>query len=220
MHIDFHSHTLPWADHGCEGRSVSKKQLEAAQNAGIDVLCVTPHFYPHRHNIASFLEKKEEGKQALASWQAPPRLVFGAEVLLCEGLEKMEGLENLCFEGTRTLLLEMPERPLNEELCNTIAALQEKFTPILAHVERYPAEERDRALSICPRAQMNYDGVASFFKKHYALKLAKSGLLYALGSDLHGEAPVYSLLPSVKKALGDEGYQTVMARASSLLGLS
>lgn len=220
MLIDFHSHTLPMADHGCDGAIIAEAQLDRAHSAGVDVLCVTPHFYPHRHTVEIFRRKKEVGK-ALLEGIVPEglRLVFGAEVLLCEGLDGMEGLEELCFEGTSTMLLELPDRPFNEDLADTVQRIEWRgITVVYAHIERYPAATRRAALSVCSRVQMNYASVAGLFRAGYAKKMAKEGHLVALGGDMHMQGDPYKLLPRVKKVLGS-AFGDVQKSAAELLGL-
>ncbi|MBQ9130083.1 MAG: histidinol-phosphatase, partial [Clostridia bacterium] len=108
--IDFHSHILPRADHGSDGIETSLAQLALLKEAGVRLVAATPHFYPSEQGVTAFLEKRARCVQELLPHltKEHPPIVLGAEVLVCPGMEKMEGLESLCAGGGRALLLEMP----------------------------------------------------------------------------------------------------------------
>ena len=109
--IDFHSHILPRLDHGSRSSQVSLSQLQMMQAAGVDTVCATSHFYPQEVLLSSFLEARQGSFNRLLEVSGDmqrPKILLGAEVLICEGLDQMEGLEALCLEGTNVMLLEMP----------------------------------------------------------------------------------------------------------------
>lgn len=111
MRIDFHAHILPHADHGCDGVPTARRQLDLMRAAGIGAAVAVAHFYPHRHTAAVFLRRRDNGMNLLHSAlrEGDPRILAGAEVLLCAGLEHMEGLERLSIAGSGgVLLLELP----------------------------------------------------------------------------------------------------------------
>ena len=218
--IDFHTHTLPCADHGCDGEETSRLQLAAAVQAGVEVLCVTPHFYPHRHTLENFREKRRVGLSVLERIEGEkPRLIHGAEVLLCEEMHRMEGIRELCLAGTNVMLLELPNRPFSRELADTVRGMERMgIVPVLAHIERYPAKDRLAALDVCPRVQMNLEGIGGLFQKGFARKMSELGLLCAVGSDMHGADAPYRRLAAAKRALGDR-WDDVQRRTSRLLGI-
>ena len=108
--VDFHAHILPGADHGSDSIETSIKQLKLAAGEGVTRIIATPHFYPHRHTLDKFLEKRAACAKVLldACDGTLPEVKLGAEVLLCPGLDKIQGLEKLCLSGTKYLLLELP----------------------------------------------------------------------------------------------------------------
>jgi protein-tyrosine phosphatase len=217
--IDFHTHTLPYADHGCDGEETARLQLAAAVEAGVEALCVTPHFYPHRHTLEIFREKRRVGLSALETIEEKPLLLHGAEVLLCEEMHRMEGIRELCIGEGNVMLLEMPNRPFSRELADTVRGIEGLgITPVLAHIERYPTQQRLAALDVCPRVQMNLEGMTGLFQKGFARKMAELGLLYAVGSDMHGKDAPYRRLAAAKRALGPL-WDDVQRRTKKLLGL-
>ena len=99
---DFHSHILPGLDHGCSDTAVAMEQIRRAVRAGVHCILATSHFYPHAESVDSFLrrrrlawvqlQKELAGEEEIRA--AGIQIVQGAEVLICKGLERMEGLNN------------------------------------------------------------------------------------------------------------------------------
>ena len=110
LSLDYHAHVLPGCDHGSDRLETSLRQLHMAAAAGIRTICATPHFYPHKESAEAFLRRREECAQLLRAHlpEQAPQICLGAEVLICDGMERLEGLHRLCREGTNELLLEMP----------------------------------------------------------------------------------------------------------------
>lgn len=222
MNIDLHAHFLPKADHGSDGMTTSLTQISLAQAAEVDVLAATPHFYPSQDTVESFLRRREACFAALRE-QLPkqsPKLLLGAEVQLCKGLENLEQLPQLCYEGTNVLLLELPPMYSPKQYENTIEALlyERDLTVLLAHVDRYDSNLIDRLLSQGCLAQLNASAFCHFMSKRAALRRVKSGSVFALGSDLHGTNVGYTEFLRAKKILGG-GYDEIMQNARELLGL-
>ena len=63
--FDYHSHILPGCDHGSDGIKTSLKQIEMAKSVGIKTICATPHFYPHKESVESFLARRQRTYEAL-----------------------------------------------------------------------------------------------------------------------------------------------------------
>ena len=63
--IDFHSHILPNADHGCSDVREALRQLRLAKKFGTTDIVATPHFEPENDTVSSFLKKREEAVNAL-----------------------------------------------------------------------------------------------------------------------------------------------------------
>ena len=126
--VDFHTHILPGADHGSRSIDISLKQLALAKKHGVDKLIATSHFYPHVHSVDEFIQTRnasyEKLKQKMDSDSSQIRL--GAEVLLCDGMEKLSGLESLCVSGTRTLLLELPFDGFEDSYVSTVKKIINK----------------------------------------------------------------------------------------------
>ena len=73
-----------------------------AKEAGVQTICATPHFYPHKESVSSFIERRRQTADILWA-QIPtnaPRVLLGAEVLICDGMERLKAIHELCLEGT------------------------------------------------------------------------------------------------------------------------
>ena len=55
---DMHSHILPYVDHGAKDLSVSQNLLQKASDIGCTAVAMTPHFYKHRTDVDTFLQKR------------------------------------------------------------------------------------------------------------------------------------------------------------------
>ena len=220
--IDFHSHILPGADHGSDGLETSIFQLNEAIATGIDTIVATPHFYPHRHSVEQFLEKRNSAVQILTDYMKahslPINLRIGAEVLLCQGMERLPGLEKLLIEGTNTLLLELPFSDFHRSYYDTVEAIIGKgYTVLLAHCDRYDNEIIENMLKLGAKMQLNVSSIGKLFVKRHLKDWISDGVVYAFGSDIHGkDKNAYKLFNS---ALGKyrRFSDAIMQRATTLL---
>lgn len=193
--IDFHAHILPHMDHGSTRTATAKEQLALIRSAGVKTVCATSHFYPQERLPEIFLEERGESLRTLlrAMGAEPrPRILLGAEVLICAGLENMEGLHDLCVEGTNVLLLEMPftHDSWDRRLYQTVREIRKQgIKPVLAHVDRYPADLIEEMFDMGLQGQVNADSLNKLFKPKHLLRWMDEGNIVALGSDLHGCDP-------------------------------
>lgn len=221
--IDFHCHILPRLDHGSRSSQISLSQLKLMQAAGVDTVCATSHFYPQEMLPETFLEARASSFARLlevAGDTPRPKIVLGAEVLICDGLDRMENLSDLCLEGTNVILLEMPFSPSSwsSRLFQTVADISDKgITPVFAHVDRYPSKLVERLFDMGFQAQLNADSLNRLMKPHHLLQWIEEGCIVALGSDLHGAAddaykPYMKVCASLK-----EKTASIMAETEKLL---
>lgn len=193
--MDFHAHFLPHMDHGSGRTATARAQLALMQKAGVTTVCATSHFYPQDTLPADFLLDRRESLRCLldAYGDAPrPRILLGAEVLICRGLEKMEGLADLCVVGTNVLLLEMPftHGGWDRTLFDTIRAIRKQgINPVLAHVDRYPRHLIEELFHMGLYGQINTAALSRLIKPKHLLRWMDEGHIVALGSDIHGCDP-------------------------------
>ena len=218
--LDFHAHVLPGADHGSDGLQTSLRQLTLAEQAGIDVLIATPHFYPQRDDFDRFLRKRARALAELReNYAGPIRLFAGCEVHMCVGLDHLDGLEELCVPGTRVMLCELPFRDLPSGMTETFERLMEDFeiTPVLAHVDRYEPTVIENLFGIGLTGQLNAEPFSRHFHRRRLLPWIDRGQIVALGSDIHGTQTGYAHYRKAVDFLGAR-FDTIEARARKLIG--
>ena len=204
--LDYHAHVLPGCDHGSDGVETSRKQLAMAAAAGIRTVCATPHFYPHKESIPSFLQRRAESAQLLCESLTAdaPQLRLGAEVLICDGMERLDGLPRLCRSETNELLLEMPFYQWPEAIWDTLYALCERrdIKIVLAHAERYPPEAIEQLIRDNVALQLNSECLTRPLHRKRYLTWIKNGSVKYLGSDIHMLGDGYRAWEKCVKLLG------------------
>lgn len=225
MKIDFHAHMQPGSDHGCKNSEMAASQLVLARDAGMTHVVTVSHYYPHKDNTAQYLERRSIAAQKLQAILEKdptlPKVLFGSEVALCPGLDKMESLKDLCISGTDCILIEMPFTDWSSKLIDTLEAIKYdlELTPVLAHVDRYDANEVEQLLKEGFWGQLNMDAFAPMFGKKKFVKWAENGYIAAIGSDIHGTDTGYKNLGKTYSTLKGELFDSIMARSAHILGL-
>ena len=93
--VDFHSHILPGVDHGSDSLATTLYQLKSAKKHGISKIVSTSHFYPTAHSVEGFLKKRNAAYTVLKEQGGEfPEIRLGAEVLLCNGIDRLEEIVN------------------------------------------------------------------------------------------------------------------------------
>lgn len=139
---DLHTHILPGMDDGAQTVQDALAMLRAEAQQGVDTVALTPHFSIKDETITEFLTRRENASQQLKQalqGQAHPKLVMGAEVAWTQGMPDWPGLESLCYEGTKILLVELPVTPWTHEMFRQLYSLEGRrgIMPMIAHAERY-----------------------------------------------------------------------------------
>lgn len=188
--IDFHAHVIPGADHGSSSVAVTEFQLERASEYGVRRIIATPHFYPHRENVDRFIERRNTCYDRLKKKLSgnSPEIRLGAEVLICDNIEEMPMLDQLCISGTRGLLIELPFTDFFDSYVYSVKSLiAQGYTVILAHADRYEPENIDRLVDAGAKIQLNADALCGLFVPKHIKKWLEADVVYAIGSDIHGE---------------------------------
>lgn len=224
MLVDFHAHILPLADHGCDSPGMARGQLNYAKKAGVAAIVSTPHFYPHRHTIEQFLARQERGKRLLGEifQDNDPIVIYGAEVLVCPGMEHMKELEKLAIQGTDgVILLELPYNGVNDDIWETIYSIEEcSFQPIIAHLDRYELPVINQVKKMKLKIQLNAQAFQPVLQRKKWINFAQDYNVCAIGSDIHGLAKNgYQQFKTAVQLLGAQG-DAVMDYSESLLKLN
>ena len=202
---DFHSHILPGVDDGSRDVSQSLSMLRALHQQGVEAVALTPHFYAKEQNPEQFLQRRARAFEQLSAQVTPelPAMRLGAEVLYFRGISQAQSLPDLCLEGTRLLLLEMPTGTWTQSEIGEVRTLARSgvITVLLAHIERYWFDQKKTVWEM-----LQDDGVLFQINTHALqhrrlcrpmIRLIRNGAIYALGTDCHDNA---DRGPDVEKA--------------------
>lgn len=219
--IDFHAHILPGADHGSDGRRTSAEQTRLYERYGITKVVATPHFYPQRDTVDEFLRRREESAEKLREIIRNKNICVyqGAEVLVCPGIDRMEGLRKLCIKGTDVILLEMPFTTWSDVYVEAVKNISNSgLTVVMAHINRYSEKNVVKLLRECDVLyQINSEIASGLFFKKKVDKLVNNLSVVALGSDLHGnDETAVSKLTKLNKYL-DKRNKSVTDSVQELL---
>ena len=219
--VDFHAHILPGADHGSRDVKTSLKQYDILKATGMNCVVATPHFYPASMSVEEFVSVRNRSSELLsqALTDNKMKIALGAEVLVCEEMEYMQGLDKLTIRGTDCLLLELPFSDRNQSIYDAIENISKSFLVVLAHIDRYPLSEILNILE-CDNvfAQLNASSLSSLFVNKNYLKLIDCDKVVALASDIHGTDDKYPRY--IKKAisrLGNERLNRIMSHSEDIL---
>lgn len=185
---DFHAHILPVADHGSYSVEESLRQLALANKFGVTRVIATSHFYPHKEDVDDFLKRRNRSYAKLnESLNSDyPKVKLGAEVLLFPEIGKLPMLNELCVQGTKTLLLELPFNDFGREYVYAVEGLvADGYNVVLAHAEYYAREHIESLLDIGALLQLNASALVSIFKDKLIESWKSRNKIVAIGSDIH-----------------------------------
>lgn len=215
--IDLHCHILPGIDDGAKNVDVSMQLLQQERTNGVVGICFTPHFYYERMSIDEFLTNRHQAfsllKGQIKASGIEMAFKTGAEVYFSPALPSLD-LKKLAFYGTNYLLLELPTSFHPSGIEDLLFEIQQQgFTPILAHVERYPY--------VCENPSLLYDWVSGgalaqinasgLIRKGHTAKLLEKfidwNLVHLLCTDAHH--------PEKRPAQLKAGFDTLPAKVQS-----
>ena len=233
---DFHAHLLTGIDDGSDSVSTSLAMLDLWQSQGITRICCTPHFYAKSNTPERFLRRRQQAFNQLRNaiyerdgqMDSGPELLLGAEVHYFDGMASSKDLPDLCLQGTKLLLLEMPFRKWTERMLDEVTQMSRQgLQPVAAHIERYLDFNSARMI----RWFMEETGVliqcnAEFFltrrTSRKALHMLKKQQIHFLGSDAHNtdsrQPNLGPALELIRRKLGQESLERLDAISVDWLG--
>ncbi len=203
---DVHCHVIPGVDDGSRSEDESLRMLALLHEAGARRVIATPHILPGRFdNEPDPLRRRFEALQrACLEAEIPVELELGAEHYLGPALrERVERNAVLAFGPERYVLFETPTTPhVPVGLLEVVYALRDGgYTPLLAHVERYPYLRDEGGEELCEdlraagaRFQVNRTVRGSNrpgqgTRGRFIASLMEREWIDEVGSDLHRATP-------------------------------
>ena len=144
---------------------------------------------------------------------------MGAEVLICDSIEKLPRIKDLCIEGTNVLLLELPFTDFDIRYRTSVQELiKQGIKVVIAHADRYDKKNIDLLIAVGAKIQLNANSLVGLFVKKHLFDWIDAGVVVALGSDIHNEnKKAYKCFCSALKKMGDARAERIMTAAKSLL---
>lgn len=194
--IDMHTHILPGMDDGSPDPDYSIRMLRRQAQQGVDVVCGTSHYYANQNSITTFCERRAVAMrklmEALPENEALPRLIPAAEIAYFSGIGEHPGMERLCIQGSKTLMLEMPFNEWSDFVVEEVSTLvlDRGFRVVLVHPERFCASKGNRKkiqqMEELPVAlQVNAGTLLHWRTRKLGLELLRETQIPLLGSDCH-----------------------------------
>ena len=195
--VDFHTHILPNIDDGSTSVDMSIKILDLLEDSKVTDVVLTPHFYSDMESLKDFLLRRDNKySEFLKIYNGNINLHIGAEVYISKYLSNYDDLGDLCIDGKKYMLLELPfDDVLSDEYYQIIETIifNYNITPIIAHIERYPfihykknTDIIDTLISIGCLIQVNSDSLLVNHKsKKFILFLIENNMAHFIGSDVH-----------------------------------
>ena len=195
---DIHCHILPYVDDGAMVFDITKELLEEMFRQGTRNICCTPHLRrgmfetPDEEIIRQF---KRVRTYAEERYGGQLHLFLSREYHFDQLFrEKLTKGEILPLGNTRNLLVEFSHRHAFEEVEEAVQYVQRfRFTPVLAHVERYAnavcsVEGVRRLIQLGARIQVNASAVigrGGYSESSTCKKLLREELVHVVASDAH-----------------------------------
>lgn len=192
--IDLHTHILPQMDDGSPEEGISVEMLRREKEQGVGLVCGTSHYYADRWSVEEFCQRREASLGRLTKRLSAglPRIVPAAEVAFFSGISECTDLDQLCIQGTRTLMLEMPFAEWHGFQVEEVASLvlDRGLQVVLVHPERFCASkgnrQRLRELEDLPvYLQVNAKTLLRWGTRRLGLQLLREARHPLLASDCH-----------------------------------
>lgn len=218
--VDLHTHILFDIDDGAKDVETSVKILKEAERAGIERVMLTPHF-ALGEDVDSFLkirdERVSELRKRIEEEKIDVEIKAGAEVYITDDLYDEMSLSRLALGESDVILAEFKYHGVEAEtfIGYIDEIIQNKLTPLVAHVERYSYVRRNPLIleALINRGVLLQVNAISLFEDsdegEFARMLVKERLCYALCSDVHNAGS--RRLRAMEKIGENEGYLKKLA---------
>jgi len=206
---EMHCHILPGVDDGPVSMEMTRNMLKMEVENGVKTILFTPHFKRGKthFNNEKLLRVFEDVKREAARINPDLKLCLGEELYydhsLCDAIEQGKALK---LNDTDYVLVEFSpevEYKLIHKACQNLVMMG--VTPLLAHIERYPAliskkEHLEEIRNMGVYYQMNAASVIGSnlsARTYRCRKLVVDGWIDVFGSDCHDDK---RRVPNFKKA--------------------
>jgi protein-tyrosine phosphatase len=225
--IDLHTHILPGMDDGAANIEEAMLMSEAFRSQLVDTVACTSHYDPTKFSLEEYLNKRTEAMKKLEFCRIT--LKAASETYLHEYLFHYPELSQLCIFQTDYLLVELP---CTDKWEDNIYSMMERLIhyyhviPIIAHIERYPAVQKNkkwirRFLQLGCLIQVNADSILNWKEWLRIKRYLKRGYIHVIASDSHNLSTRPSRLSQaydkISKKLGEEYSNQLKLNAEAVI---
>lgn len=227
-YYDIHTHILPHVDDGSRSTDMSRDMLRIAHENGIRHVVLTPHYMIGRFEREGG-ELQEEYQLFLAKVQEEfPDMKFylGREIFFGEDIaDLLEEKKINTMNDTDYVLVEFHPSATAEYIAQSLYKVENAgYTPILAHIERYPdllknGKVIERIVESGAYVQVNASSVAGKLGmgiKRQIIRLMKKGLVHFVATDAHSNGSRAPYLEEcvryIEKKLGEDMVYRLLVR--------
>lgn len=226
--IDLHSHVLPGIDDGSVDLDTSVALVRELVDSGVKEIFATPHYVDETIYVspsAANLKLLDELRARLADEGVDVKLHLGNEIYITPRIiELLEAGEISALGGDASKYL-LVELPMSGEFSGYadifLKLLRAGYLVVLAHPERYTAfqEDFDLAVELYDMGvllQSNFGSFAGRYGKDVlklAEKLAKSKMIWGVGSDIHhvyAESFIPDAIARMRKFYSDDELKKIL----------
>lgn len=196
-YYDIHCHILPHVDDGSKATDMSRDMLRIARENGIRHIVLTPHYMIGRFELTRD-EIYSEYQLFVAKVQdefPEMEFFFGREIFFGEDIsELLENKTISTLNDTDYALIEFHPTAASSYIAQSLYKVENAgYTPILAHIERYPdlfknVKMIEQIVESGVYIQVNASSVAGRLGnsvKRQIIKLMKKGLVHFVATDAH-----------------------------------
>ena len=226
---DLHTHILPGMDDGAKTTKESLCLLNELKKQGVNKVALTPHFYPRKETLTEFLVRRQIAwtslQEAMEGMECP-ELLLGAEVAWVPDMPQWPDLDELCYQNSKILLVELPVMPWTDNIFRELDNLESRrgIIPMIAHIDRYfylqKQRDIDRLLEMGYPVQVSAEALSSFGFRKQALQLLQNydGLLISDCHNMSKRAPnLAQAIKVMEKKLGRQITQKALAMTEDIL---
>lgn len=193
--FDLHSHVLPGVDDGAKNIDISLTMLKIAKKQGVNTVAATPHCVTDSdEGVQHFVERRKAAYEKMMveiekeGKENYPEIVLGAEVYLGCDISEFSSLDQICYQNTNYILLEMANGYSPEDLAEWVYNVQIKgYRPVIAHIDRYVKykEFMEELTPLDPVFQVNASQFYSMSGRSLLKHIFKRHNKFFVSSDMH-----------------------------------
>ena len=196
--IDIHSHILPGIDDGSRDYEESIEMIRCLADAGVTDIIFTPHYVPD----SKWTSTRYKNQRLLANVRArlerekiKINIHLGNEIYINTKILDLLATKAISpLADSKYVLVELPMSGEWDGYEDVLLMIKQAgYKPILAHPERYHAFQKDYSLitELCNMGILMQCNLGSIIGQYgrkprkTIKKMAKDGLIFCLGSDIH-----------------------------------